>query len=205
MGDFRHGPWACSSRTQRQIPSRPQRFVHTSHAKTSRTCGGDTRPCSCSNEPPKVSSIKTMTECSSDRWGALVKMQLSAVRSGGGTYKRRVLDLIEQGGQRGLKAGLITEDDAVGARRSAEAAADQALPYLIDRSHLRGHDWSIVGRRGPVEVDRGGHRRVRRSSGGEVARSRWPTMRATDDRRPESPTRPGNTSRLHRQGGERTR
>jgi hypothetical protein len=83
--------------------------------------------------PEVLSILLYLGDTSPDRWGALVNMHLSAVRSGGDTYKRRVLDLIEQGGQRGLKAGLITEDDAVGAKRSAEDAADQALPYLIDR------------------------------------------------------------------------
>lgn len=72
-------------------------------------------------------------DTSPDRWGALVNMHLSAIRSGGDAYKRRALALIEEAGQRGLKAGLISEDDAVSAKRSAEAAADRALPYLLDR------------------------------------------------------------------------
>lgn len=84
--------------------------------------------------PGEVASILLyLDRLSPETWWVLVEAHQSLVRAGSGARMRRLLALVEEGGQRGQVKGAITTEDVKSVKQLAEAAADKALPAFVDR------------------------------------------------------------------------
>lgn len=82
--------------------------------------------------PEVVSLLLYLDKLNASSSAALLVAHQTALRAEGGAVMRRLLELLTEGGRRGLEMGAITSGDVTSAKRLAEEAADRALAAYVD-------------------------------------------------------------------------